>query len=95
MGKKAPARKRGQIKKRENAESTGVVTKGLAAIAYTAGAVAELASKSFAQRGPAAAEKSKILPKLQKEKSTHTLGKSARGRSRANNTSAESRGRQR
>jgi hypothetical protein len=64
------------------------MTKGLVAIAYTAGAVAELASKTFPERRPGEAEQSKLLPKLQKDKSPHTASKIVRSRSRTERPSA-------
>jgi len=66
MQKDVSARKRKQTPAEKNRNSKDAMTKGLEAIAYTAGAVAGLASKTFAGREPRKEEKSQIRRKSQR-----------------------------
>jgi hypothetical protein len=81
MPKDVSARTGKQNPQEKNRDSKDAMTKGLQAIAYTAGAVAGLASKTFAGRESRKEEKSPIPPKLQEDRN-HTPGKTAGSRSR-------------
>ena len=76
MGKDVSARKRKQNPAEKNRDSKDAMTKGLEAIAYTAGAVAGLASKTFAGREPRKEEKSQ-MPRKSQHGPTNKLGKTA------------------
>jgi len=80
MRKDVSARKRKQHPEEKNRDSKDAMTKGLEAIAYTAGAVAGLASKTFAGREPRKEDKSPIPPKFEdpKDKSSKTVGSRSR-----------------
>jgi len=81
MRKNVSARKEKQHPEEKTMDSKDAMTKGLEAIAYTAGAVAGLASKTFAGREPRKEDKSPIPPKLQenpKDKSGKTVGSRSR-----------------
>jgi hypothetical protein len=81
MGKDVSARKRKQNAVEKNRDSKDAVTKGLEAIAYTAGAVAGLASKTFAGREPRKEEKSQ-MPRKSQHAPNNKPGKTAGSRSR-------------
>ena len=80
MGKDVSARKRKQNAAEKNRDSKDAVTKGLEAIAYTAGAVAGLASKTFAGREPRKEEKSQ-MPRKSQHAPNNKPGKTAGSRS--------------
>jgi hypothetical protein len=65
MEKDVSARKRKQNPAEKTRGSKDAMTKGLEAIAYTAGAVAGLTSKTFAGREPRKEEKSQMPRKSQ------------------------------
>ena len=81
MGKDVSARKRKQHPEEKNRDSKDAMTRGLEAIAYTAGAVAGLASKTFAGREPRNVEKSQMPRKTQHD-SNDKSGKTVGSRSR-------------
>ena len=86
MRKKVSARKRKQPPEEKNRNSQDAMTKGLQAIAYTAGAVAGLASKTFAGRESRRVEKSQMPRKAQldpNDKSGKTVGSRPRTVSRS------------
>ena len=89
MGKDVSARKRKQNPAEKNRNSKDAVTKGLEAIAYTAGAVAELASKTFAGREPRKEEKPQ-MPRKSHHAPNNKPGKTAGSRSRTVSRSAGS-----
>ena len=89
MGKDVSARKRKQNPAEKNRDSKDAMTKGLEAIAYTAGAVAGLASKTFAGRKPRKEEKSQ-LPRKSQPARKNKPGKTAGSRSRTVSRSAGS-----
>lgn len=81
MRKNVSARKGKQHPEKKNRDSQDAMTKGLQAIAYTAGAVAGLASKTFAGREPRKVEKSQMPRKSQhdpNDKSGKTVGSRSR-----------------
>ena len=81
MRKNLSARKGKQHPEEKNKDSKDAMTKGLQAIAYTAGAVAGLASKTFAGREPRKVEKSQMAGKSQhdpNDKSGKTVGSRSR-----------------
>jgi hypothetical protein len=88
MGKDVSARKRKQNPAEKNRDSKDAMTKGLEALAYTAGAVAGLASKTFAGREPRKEEKSQMPRKSQHD--PNKPGKAAGSRSRTVSRSAGS-----
>ena len=81
MRKNISARKEKRKSKEKKGDSKDAMTKGLQAIAYTAGAVAGLASKTFAGREPRKAEKSQIPRKSQHDPNVKS-GKTVVSRSR-------------
>jgi hypothetical protein len=81
MRKNVSPRKGKQNPEEKNRDSKDAMTKGLQAIAYTAGAVAGLASKTFAGRDPRKAEKSQMPRKAQRDPNDKS-GKTAGSRSR-------------
>jgi hypothetical protein len=81
MRKNVSPRKGKQNPEEKNRDSKDAMTKGLQAIAYTAGAVAGLASKTFAGREPRKAEKSQMPRKSQHDPNDKS-GKTAESRSR-------------
>jgi len=89
MGKDLSARKGKQNPEEKNRDSKDAMTKGLEAIAYTAGAVAGLASKTFAGREPRKVEKSQMPRKAHRD-SNDKSGKTAGSRSRTVSRSAGS-----
>jgi hypothetical protein len=85
MRKNVSGRKGKQHPEEKNKDSKDAMTKGLQAIAYTAGAVAGLASKTFAGREPRKVEKSHMPQKAQpdpNDKSSKTVGSRSRTVSR-------------
>jgi len=81
MRKNVSARKRKQHPEEKTRDSKDAMTKGLEAIAYTAGAVAGLASKTFAGREPRKVEKSP-RPRKAQDHPNDKSGKTAESRSR-------------
>jgi len=81
MQKKVSSRKEKQNPEEKNRDSKDAMTKGLQAIAYTAGAVAGLAAKTFAGQKPSKVEKSKMSQTPQRgpnEQSGKKVGSSSR-----------------
>ena len=81
MQKKVSARKEKQNPEEKNRDSKDAMTKGLQAIAYTAGAVAGLASKTFTSQKPRKAEKSPMSRTSQHDPNPQS-GKTVGSRSR-------------
>ena len=81
MRKKVSAGKGKQHPEEKNRDSKDAMTKGLQAIAYTAGAVAGLAAKTFAGQKPLETEKSQMSRTSQhdaNEQSGKTVGSRSR-----------------
>ena len=87
--RKNSARKGKQNPQEKKKDSKDAMTRSLQAIAYTAGAVAGLASKTFAGQGPRKAEKSQMRRKSQHDPNNKP-GKTAESRSRTVSRSAGS-----
>jgi hypothetical protein len=87
--RKNSARKGKQNPQEKKKDSKDAMTRGLQAIAYTAGAVAGLASKTFAGQEPRKAEKSQMRRKSQHDPNNKP-GKTAGSRSRTVSRSAGS-----
>ena len=81
MRKNVSAQEGKQHPDEKNKDPQDAMTKGLQAIAFTAGAVAGLASKTFAGREPRKAEKSQ-LPRKAKHDPNVKSGKTVGSRSR-------------
>ena len=89
MRKNVSPRKGKQNPEEKNRDSKDAMTKGLQAIAYTAGAVAGLASKTFAGREPPKVEKSPRPQKAQDHPNDKS-GKTVESRSRTVPRTADS-----
>jgi hypothetical protein len=81
MRKNLSARKGKPHPEEKNKDSKDAMTKGLQAIGYTAGAVAGLASKTFAGREPRKVEKSP-RPRKAQDNPNAKSGKTVESRSR-------------